>query len=835
MNCCQWEGVQCDPHSSHVVEIHLHQFLLRPSAETYIQVISPALFELKHLEYLDLSWNQLTGAIPAGLFKLQKLKHLDLSGNEFEGSMPEGLGSLKELNYLDLSVAGFNGTIPWQIGNLSQLQFLDLSTLQLYLNGYSSYGEILTSSSLGWTQNLLSLKYLSLDGVELNMRSEEWAASISHLHNLQHLHMFHCQLSGGPIPISLLNLTSLSYLDLSLNSFSSTIPPWLGNMSTLLSLHLQSYLSSNQLGGNLSSVSFQNFTRLSSIDLSSNSLGGNISLSLFQQILPSLSALSLSYNHLTVHVSPTWIPPPSQFRYLMLASCNIGPDIPPFISTLYSLNTLDLSQNNLHGNIPPWLADLPDLTELNLSCNSFQGSLPPTFDLSSYNYLDLHNNQLNGSLPMPSVLANWLQILDLSQNQLSGCIPQKIGEFFPSLKFLSLSTNNFSGNIPHSIGNMQFLEVLDLSNNKLSGGKILSSIANCTALTILNLENTGLKGQVPLTMEKLRKLRTLHLGNNELFGNFPLALQNYSKLEILDMGNNNMSGKIPKWITMLSYLRILVLKRNKLEGSIPSQLCLLKSLQILDLSHNKFSGAIPSTLGKLLAITEPHIEIHKLLDTNSGFYYKEEIKATNKQNEMPYVNTVLLLMTCIDLSANQLAGKIPIEIGELKGLHALNISWNYIRGHIPASFGNMEQLESLDVSHNQLDGKIPPEMVSLHSLVFFIVSNNQLFGRIPSEGQFSTFNATFFANNSGLCGFPLDKCGFTNKSNVPPYSPSDSVDEDEKPEITWYWCASVVASFAVGFWGVYGLLFMKRGWRAKLFEGMDAIAISLVDGIIGRR
>eukprot|EP01018_Ginkgo_biloba_P035231 Gb_05567 [translate_table: standard] len=147
----------------------------------------------------------------------------------------------------------------------------------------------------------------------------------------------------------------------------------------------------------------------------------------------------------------------------------------------------------------------------------------------------------------------------------------------------------------------------------------------------------------------------------------------------------------------------------------------------------------------------------------------------------------------------------------------------------------MEQLESLDVSHNQLDGKIPPEMVSLHSLTFFIVSNNQLSGRIPNEGQFSTFNATFFANNSGLCGFPLDKCGFTNNSNVPPYSPGDSDDEDKEPEITWYWCASVVASFAVGFWGVYGLLFMKRGWRAKLFKGMDIIAISLVDGIIGRR
>eukprot|EP01018_Ginkgo_biloba_P018594 Gb_14321 [translate_table: standard] len=144
-NCCQWEGVHCDPHSSHVVEIHLRDFFL--SGE-----ISPALFELKHLEYLNLSSNHLTGAIPAGLFKLQELKYLDLSWNWFEGSIPEELGSLKELNYLDLSHAGFNGRVPWQLGNLSQLQFLDLSTIAINKDGQilrGPIGEVLESSDSG--------------------------------------------------------------------------------------------------------------------------------------------------------------------------------------------------------------------------------------------------------------------------------------------------------------------------------------------------------------------------------------------------------------------------------------------------------------------------------------------------------------------------------------------------------------------------------------------------------------------------------------------------------------------------------------------------------------
>eukprot|EP01018_Ginkgo_biloba_P020728 Gb_33217 [translate_table: standard] len=77
---------------------------------------------------------------------------------------------------------------------------------------------------------------------------------------------------------------------------------------------------------------------------------------------------------------------------LGLASCNIIPNIPPFISTLCILNTLDLSQNNLHGNIPPWLNDLPYLSDINLSCNIFQGTLPPNLNINSYRYLDLYNN-----------------------------------------------------------------------------------------------------------------------------------------------------------------------------------------------------------------------------------------------------------------------------------------------------------------------------------------------------------------------------------------------------------------------------------------------------------
>eukprot|EP01018_Ginkgo_biloba_P004745 Gb_35532 [translate_table: standard] len=129
LNCCEWNGVHCDPHSSHVVEIHLQEFFPYPFPETNINpVINPALFELKHLGYLNLSHNYLTGAIPAGLFKLQELKHLDLSYNDLTGAIPRDIFKLHKLKHLDLSSNfDLDGSIPEELGSLKELNYLDLS------------------------------------------------------------------------------------------------------------------------------------------------------------------------------------------------------------------------------------------------------------------------------------------------------------------------------------------------------------------------------------------------------------------------------------------------------------------------------------------------------------------------------------------------------------------------------------------------------------------------------------------------------------------------------------------------------------------------------------
>ena len=77
------------------------------------------------VETLNLSNNNLTGALPAEIRQLQNLQELNVSNNKMTG-IPAEIGQLKKLqilNYANNSITG----LPMELGNLSQLKVLDLS------------------------------------------------------------------------------------------------------------------------------------------------------------------------------------------------------------------------------------------------------------------------------------------------------------------------------------------------------------------------------------------------------------------------------------------------------------------------------------------------------------------------------------------------------------------------------------------------------------------------------------------------------------------------------------------------------------------------------------
>ncbi len=77
------------------------------------------------LEELDLSHNQLTGALPAEIRHLTRLRKLDVSDNAMTG-VPAEIGQLAELRSLDLSNNQLTG-LPNELAKLTNLEVLDLS------------------------------------------------------------------------------------------------------------------------------------------------------------------------------------------------------------------------------------------------------------------------------------------------------------------------------------------------------------------------------------------------------------------------------------------------------------------------------------------------------------------------------------------------------------------------------------------------------------------------------------------------------------------------------------------------------------------------------------
>ncbi|MHA1147355.1 MAG: leucine-rich repeat domain-containing protein [Promethearchaeota archaeon] len=210
--------------------------------------------------------------------------------------------------------------------------------------------------------------------------------------------------------------------------------------------------------------------------------------------------------------------------------------IPLPIKYLLALRKLKFRYNQIM-NLPDWIGSLNSLQTLNLNMNNLN-ELPISIGkLSSLKKFDLWKNEIK-TLPDSIGSLSRLEKLNLRINHLLE-LPETIGNL-KSLKHLDLHDNNLK-TIPESLSNLKNLQILNLSWNELAA--IPESISNLQALRVLDLGGNELI-HIPPSIGNLKSLEYLNLSRNEL-ETLPNSLSNLTNLKELYIGENKIK-KIPK-------------------------------------------------------------------------------------------------------------------------------------------------------------------------------------------------------------------------------------------------------------------------------------------------
>lgn len=207
---------------------------------------------LSSLNMIDFSENQLSSTIPRSIMMMDKLVVIYLYGNRLFGPIPAQLGVLGNLEQLVLFDNQLTGSIPDKLGNLSKLLYLDLSQNRLSSTIPASLFHLVSLTKLALHQNSLDGAFPVQIGslpqiLSIDLSSNTFAGGLpgfGQLQTLTYLNLSHNSFNGS-VPESYGNLRSLKSLDLSYNDLSGTIPGYLAKFTDLTSLNL----SFNKLHG----------------------------------------------------------------------------------------------------------------------------------------------------------------------------------------------------------------------------------------------------------------------------------------------------------------------------------------------------------------------------------------------------------------------------------------------------------------------------------------------------------------------------------------------------------------------------------------------------------
>ncbi|WVZ07309.1 hypothetical protein V8G54_020655 [Vigna mungo] len=620
----------------------------------------------------------------------------------------------------------------WHLNYSDLVVFKDLKSLNLS----RSYGIFDCANSEGWK----NLEVLDLS--DSNIDVTNILVCLNGLPSLKSLYLsynrFHTTFNGKDIDyddddhdgvISILLIFSsklllrLEILDISQNTLTNYMLPSLGGFTSMKEL----YLSDTGLD-------------------SDNHIPGLCSM------LKNLEVLDLSGNNFNDSDIASALSELSSLKSLNLGNTQLTPRSILNISKIMSLEILDLEGNQLNESILRRLGllALTSLEILDLSNNRINSFVvhQDFRDLGNLEQLTLDNNyDLDNEFFRSIGKLTSLKVLSVFGCGINGTLPPADNQFEVPVSFTPFA-NHSNLKFIYGEGNKVILDLQPSLQTWIPKFQLqvlsLPSITDIDSLplprfllyqnnlTSLDFSSWRLEGKFPdWLFNNNTKLIELLVRNCSFTGEILLPLHPLTKMRRIDVSNNNITGQIPSnnISSILPNLQSLNLSTNNIQGSISPEFGKMSLLQTLDLSDNHLSGEIPKNLSghgsllKYLILSENNLD-GPIFPT---LKYLEELYLDDNSfyGSIPssFLNASLIHL---DLSYNNLVGKLPSVVGNLSYLKTLSLSNNHLEGSIPTRLVELENLSYLDISDNNLTGSVPSFINA--SVNYIHLSHNRLSG-----------------------------------------------------------------------------------------------------------
>nr|XP_028945210.1 probable LRR receptor-like serine/threonine-protein kinase At3g47570 [Malus domestica] len=219
-------------------------------------------------------------------------------------------------------------------------------------------------------------------------------------------------------------------------------------------------------------------------------------------------------------------------------------------------------------------------------------------------------------------------------------------------------------------------------------------------------------------------IRHIWLSLNQLSGSLPANIGLYApNLEFLGVAKNNLAAGLLPNLSNASKLRELDMNTNSFTGVLPSTLCSLKNLKYRSLYSNNLTtdASTPQASSTLSCL-------FNLRDLTKLYLSHNPLNTTIPASR----GNLSMSLQRVDLSMSNIRGNIPVDIGNLSSLIALDVDNNQLSGAIPTSIQGLQNLQALYLNDNELRGHIPYEICQLNNLAELRLGGNRLSGSIPS-------------------------------------------------------------------------------------------------------